>query len=158
MKGGLEHAVPLSRQAGALVSGRLKAVKGACLFPALGTDVPGKERPALWMSGFVELLRERTLELVREELEDPEAEVPRWTIHGIRHTVATHLQDSLKVSDDVVALILGHRPPGLSDADRVDLRGRKLDERRRALQRWADWLERTATSEPEQKIVALRRR
>jgi integrase len=147
-KGALEHVVPLSRQAAELVRRRLESVKGTCLFPALGED-----RPAAWMSGFVELLRERVLELVREELEDPEAEVSRWTIHGIRHTVATHLQDSLKVADDVVALILGHRPPGLTDADRIYLRGRKLDERRRALERWADWLERTAAAEPERKVV-----
>ena len=36
-------------------------------------------------------------------------------------------------------------------------RGRKLEERRRALQRWADWLERTAAAEPEEKIIAMRR-
>ncbi len=153
MKGNLEHVVPLSHQAVELVRHRLERVRGACLFP-----VPGEDRPAYWMSGFAKLLRERMLELVREELEDPEAEVPRWTIHGIRHTVATHLQDSLKVSDDVVALILGHRPPGLSDADTIYLRGRKLDERRRALQRWSDWLERTAASRQESKVVALGRR
>ncbi len=148
MKGGLEHVVPLSRQAVALVRRRLEALEGACLFPALGEDCP-----ACWTSAFVALLQERVLELVREELEDPEAEVPRWTIHGIRHTIATHLQDSLKVPDDVVALILGHRPPGLSNADRIYLRGRKLEERRRALQRWAVWLERTAAAEPETRVV-----
>jgi integrase len=153
MKGALEHVVPLSSQAAALVRRRLAGLRGACLFPALGED-----RPTCWTSGFVALLRERMLELVREELEDPKAEIPRWTIHEIRHTVATHLQDSLKVPDDVVALILGHRPPGLTDADLIYLRGRKLDERRRALARWADWLERTAAAEPEQKIVAMKRR
>lgn len=149
MKNGIEHLVPLSRQAASLVKRRLEAVPGVHVFPGLGED-----RPACWRTAFVELLRGRMLELVREELENPKAEIPRWTIHGIRHTIATHLQDSLRVADDVVALILGHRPPGLSDADRIYLRGRKLDERRRALQRWADWLERTAAAKPEEKVVA----
>ena len=71
MKGDIEHVVPLSRQAAKLVRERLEAVKGALLFPALGTDVPGKEQPAPWLTGFVTLLRDRMLELVREDLEDP---------------------------------------------------------------------------------------
>jgi len=118
---------------------RLAGVKGACLFPALGED-----RPAPWMPRFAELLRAEVVRLVREEAEDPAAEVERYTIHSIRHTVATQMQDTLKVPDGVVALILAHRPPGLTDVDGIYLRGRRLEERRQALQRWADWLERTA--------------
>ena len=139
MKGAREHVVPLSRQAAAIVRVRLKAVKGSCLFPLLEAD-----RPAPWISRFSVVLQEQVREFVREELEDPQAKVERWTIHSLRHTVATHMQDTLQVPDGVVALVLAHRPPGLTDVDGIYLRGRRLDERRQALQRWADWLLRAA--------------
>jgi len=138
MKGGLEHVVPLSRQSARVVRRRLDAVTGACLFP-----LPGEDRPARWTSRYAAMLQAELLRLVREDLGDAAAAVERWTVHSIRHTVATHMQDTLKVPDAVVALILAHRPPGLSDVDGIYLRGRRLDERREALQHWADWLERT---------------
>jgi integrase len=150
MKGAREHVVPLSRQAAAIVRARLKAVKGSCLFPTLEAD-----RPAPWISRFSELLQAKMAELVQKELENPAAKVERWTIHSLRHTVATHMQDTLQVQDGVVALVLAHRPPGLTDVDGIYLRGRRLEERRQALQRWADWLARTARA---RKVPAERMR
>jgi integrase len=63
-----------------------------------------------------------------------------WRIHSLRHTIATHLRESLGVARDIVALILGHTQGGPA-ATRFYDRSELLAERRYALQRWADWLD-----------------
>lgn len=64
----------------------------------------------------------------------------RWTVHGLRHTLATHLREDLEVAPDIVSLILGHVIRG-PQASRVYDRAERLPERRRALEAWARWLE-----------------
>jgi integrase len=140
MKGALEHVVPLSPPAVEILRGRMAEARGSCLFPALTAD-----RPMAWPSSFAARLAARVA-----------AHEP-WVIHGLRHTLATHLQDTLRVPDEVVALILAHRPPGLAEADAVYLRGRRLDERRQALARWAAWLERVEAGKADERVVAMKR-
>ena len=65
----------------------------------------------------------------------------RWRIHDLRHAVATHLREDLKVSSDVVSLILGHTPPG-PRVTRIYDRSELLSERRAALVGWASWVTR----------------
>jgi integrase len=67
------------------------------------------------------------------------APMPRWTIHGIRHTVATHMREDLKIQREVVSLVLGHTLAGPT-ATRIYDRSEMLPERRAALTAWADWL------------------
>ena len=66
-------------------------------------------------------------------------EAPAWTIHNLRHTMATHLEEQLGVREKVVALILGHSHG--STATRIYGRAELLQERRTALQAYADWLD-----------------
>jgi integrase len=86
-----------------------------------------------WSSRFVHELRSKVDKHASRRLE-------RWTIHGLRHTVATHLAEDLAVSETVIARILGHTPAG-PRVTRVYLRAELLPERRAALERWAAWLE-----------------
>ena len=63
------------------------------------------------------------------------------TVHGLRHSLATHLREDLAIPPDVVSLILGHAVQGPA-VSRIYDRAQRLGERRRALEAWAAWLER----------------
>ncbi len=107
-KSGRAHVVPLSRSAASIVKRRLAVVPADALFP-VGRRGPvtngDPDAPMTWSSRFISELRTKTNELHG-------AEMARWTIHGLRHTIATHLRADLGVSSEVVSLILGHTPPG----------------------------------------------
>jgi integrase len=133
------HTVPLVAQAVAIIRPRLEG-GGEHVFPPKG---PGRdpERQAStmgWESREIKLLKARADALL-------ERSAPRWRIHDIRHTVATLLREELKVSRDVVSLILGHveGPAATRVYDRAEL----LEERRSALVAWAGWLDRLVAEE-----------
>jgi integrase len=135
-KSGRTHVVPLSRQALDIVRGRLQLSQGECLFPVArrGTLDRGLDAPMDWSSRFVLDLREAANAAFGSKM-------PRWTIHGFRHTIGTHMREDLKVPSDVVSLILGHKVSGPA-VTRIYNRAELLPERRAALSRWADWLDR----------------
>lgn len=111
------------------------------LFPA----ATGAIVPATWSSRFRAELRTEVNEHAKAMAEkgiDIKSPLERWTVHGLRHTLATHLREELRVPRDVVALILAHRPRGGSDATARYDRAELLDERRAALVAWAAWLDR----------------
>jgi integrase len=138
-KSGKAHVVPLSAPAVEIIKRRLAAVSGELLFPLRRRGkLPGGERldsrHMTWSSHFVSELQAQTAELAG-------APVPGWTIHGIRHTVATHMREDLKVGREVVSTVLGHTQAGPS-ATRIYDRSELLPERRAALIAWAAWLDR----------------
>ncbi len=147
-KSGRAHVVPLSAAAVAIVRRRLEATTGACLFPA-GHGSVRSDRPASWAGRWRTWLRarvERAAQAAQRASGQPRAAVARWTIHGLRHTVATHLIEDLGVARHVVSLLLGHTMPGPS-ATKIYDRAELLPERRAALVAWAAWLERLRTRE-----------
>lgn len=147
MKSGRDHVVPLAPQAVAIVRRRLEMTRGFYLFPA-GRSAKG---PMTWSSRFVAELRDLVEAEVRrargmkprKKREAPV--VPRWTIHGLRHSAATHMAEDLGVPTEIVSLILAHRPPG-APVSRIYNRAERLAERREALTRWAQWVEGLAGS------------
>jgi len=64
----------------------------------------------------------------------------RWTIHNLRHTLTTNMEDVLGVSPAVTDAILGHKPQG-STAHAVYSQAEHMKARRVALQDWADWID-----------------
>lgn len=135
-KSGRTHVVPLSRQALAIVRRRLELSSGECLFPVArhGHLGRGLDAPMEWSSRFVRDLREAANAAVGSEM-------ARWTIHGFRHTIGTHMREDLRVPGDVVSLILGHKVSGPA-VTRIYNRAELLPERRDALTKWATWLDR----------------
>lgn len=146
------HVVPLSPQAVAIVRRRRDLVGGTgFLFPRRRR--PGK--PMMWSVGFVRDLRyamcvawaiERgePLPLTPHGNEDEalvRAMVPRWTVHNLRHTLATRAIEDLGVERNVAAKIIGHAPSGGGAATRVYDRSDLLPARRAALAAWASWLD-----------------
>jgi integrase len=128
-KSGRTHVVSLSAPAVEIIRRRLDVAYGQALFP------PTREAQSEsmhWSSRFVQDLRTRAAAHYG-------APMVRWTIHNLRHTVGTHMREDLRVSSEVVSLILGHTPPGPA-VSRVYNRAELLPERRAALMAWAGWL------------------
>ena len=152
-KSGRQHVVPLSLGALRAVHRRLEAAPGAQLFPVGGRRA-GRDEPMTWSSGWVQWLREEMRPL--DDGLQPGPLDPRWTIHGLRHTIATHLVEDLGTPRDVVSLILGHALSG-PRVTRIYDRAEMLSERRAALERWAEWLERLAEDAQKARILPMRR-
>jgi integrase len=70
------------------------------------------------------------------------ADCETFQIHDLRRTVRTGLS-RLNVDEATAELVLGHVPQGIK---RVYDRHNRLDERRKALQRWADFVSLTVNS------------
>ena len=174
MKSGREHLVPLSPQAVAVVRRRLAALDAlaaaaaaadgdaerpaiAHLFPA-GGRLTGEDVPMTWPSSWVRELREEMRCVAVDDEGHPTGPAPadaRWTIHGLRHAAATQMREHLGADRDVVSLLLAHSLPGVTS---VYDRAEKLAERRAALERWGEWLERLREPKPKARVVPLSRR
>lgn len=133
MKSGRAHDVPLSAEVRAVVDrqkARIDGLDSPLLFPPRRSDAVLETRKI--GSRFVGFLRGKMAEALGRK---PEV----WTIHDLRRTVATHLEDALKVRREVISAILGHQMG--SAQTRIYSRSALLSERREALQDWAWWLE-----------------
>jgi integrase len=150
-KSGRAHAVPLSPEALAVVRRRLEGTAGELLFGVTRAARAGqapKHQNLTWSSRAVAAIRKATEEKLGGRM-------AKWRIHDLRHTVATHLREDLKVSSDVVSLILGHTLAG-PRVTRVYDRSELLPERRAALVAWASWVVRADRKEAV--VVPLRGR
>src|SRR5262249_48354869 len=83
-------------------------------------------------------------------------EMPAWTLHDFRRLVSTTLHDQLNVAPHVVESILGHvgHKAGVAGVYNKAL---YLDERRRALERWAAHIEMVVSDKKPGTIVKLRK-
>jgi integrase len=80
---------------------------------------------------------------------------PDWVLHDLRRLVSTTMHGQLGIPPHVVERILAHVQGGVAGIyNKADY----LDERRRALERWADWVDAVVSGkQPEGKVVNLRR-
>lgn len=145
------HIVPLSAPAVAVVKRRLLAVETAHLFPRSHQE-HGVDLPAGWPTRWVNTLKAavegdlfpRPEKTTAEEWAKGAPRVPAWKVHGLRHTLSTHLREDLGVDSEVVELILAHARAGVRG---VYDRSKLLPQRRAALVAWAAWLEKVARKE-----------
>lgn len=127
------HVVPLSHQAAAIFRHRLQAVGGTeILFPRVYAARGADRDTAWWKASWVKKLNV----LLEAQLGAP---MPPWKVHNLRHTLATHIEEELKVAENVTAGILGHSQ-GRGVTSRYAL-AKHMAEQRKALQAWADWLD-----------------
>jgi integrase len=73
-----------------------------------------------------------------------------WTLHDLRRTVSTRLNDPLGVAPWIVEAILAHAKKGV---EATYNRASYLDERRRAMARWADYVETLMTGKTTSAVV-----
>jgi len=75
--------------------------------------------------------------------------VANWRFHDLRRSFATHSSEKLSVSPVIVDKILNHRTGQVRGVTAVYQRGEYLAERREALQKWGDYIERLVADEDE---------
>jgi integrase len=137
-KQGRLHGVPLSGLAVALLRGLARGQDGAAF---VFTTTYG-ERP---ISGWSKVKRRLDANLNIETLP--------WTLHDLRRTVASGMA-RLGIAPHVCEKVLGHESGAISGVAAVYNRHDYGDEKRRALEAWAD----RAIANPGGEVVALVRR
>jgi integrase len=140
-KTGLELVIPLSTLAQAVLSAVPKVGKSGFAFTTDG------KRP---ISGFSKFKRAFDAKVLAElQKQNPEVELPRWTLHDLRRT-ARSLMSRAGVPSDYAERCLGHVLPGIrSTYDRHEY----LNEKRHAFDALAALIERTVN--PSDNVVAL---
>lgn len=119
-KNGTAHIVPLSRQA-------LEALRSIPRF--LGSDYVFTSTGKTPISGFGRF-KDRLDTFVGLDAED-------WRFHDVRRTVATNMA-ILKVQPHIIEAVLNHKSGIVSGVASIYNRHAYVDEKREALQTWAD--------------------
>jgi integrase len=159
-KNGQEHEVPLPRQAVAVLAGRTRLegrdlVFGAGAGPFWGWSQAKKRLDAT-------IARHRAEERLGRPLGDGEASaagdaLPPWVLHDLRRTLATGMNE-IGVAPHVVEAVLNHVGGHKAGVAGVYNRAKYREEKRAALQRWADHVERiVAGAGATAEVVPLRR-
>jgi integrase len=131
-KNGRPHVVPLSRQARDLIASVHRVAGAGYVFTTNGST------PVSGWSKTKKRLDAKMLEAARAE--DAKASIPAFTIHDLRRTGAAGLQ-RLGVPLPVTEKILNHVSGSFGGIVGVYQRHEYASERRDALQRWADTVE-----------------
>ena len=110
-----------------------------------------RDAPPVPVSGWSRLktrldliIAEAAAKAVDETLDMERHGLPAWTLHDIRRSVATHLRDEAVMGDDradrlTISKILNHAEGGMT---RIYDRYASDPEKRKALEAWADRIER----------------
>ncbi|MBO9712175.1 site-specific integrase [Sphingomonas sp.] len=135
-KNGVAHLVPLTSETLDILGGLRVDEASAKLFASRGNDESGP-------SGF-----SKAMIRIRAAL-DAQFDSPaqHWTLHDLRRTVATGLQ-RLGVRLEVTEAVLNHVSGSRAGIVGVYQRHNYLDEKRAALEDWAQEVKRLAASQP----------
>jgi integrase len=137
-KNAREHLVPLVKPALAIINRRLAEHEDEWVFPS----TRDRHTPRPWSRPHKALAAfQARADATFRKLTRRSEPIPRWTLHNLRHTAATHLSEDLKVAPAIVTRLLAQTPPG-AVVTRIYDRSELLDERRAALVAWASWLDR----------------
>ena len=128
-KNGLPHAVPLSRQAMALISPR-KRVEGRDLVFGTGQSS---------FSGWTKAKRRLDSQL---KLMEP------WVVHDLRRSFCTHCAE-LGIAPHIIEAVVNHISGHKGGVAGIYNRAQYAQEKRAALQRWADHVESIMAGEPD---------
>jgi integrase len=131
MKNGDAHHVPLSDQVMAILSALPRHEDTDLVFPATRSMTQGDRRP---ISGFSK---------AKVRL-DKTGGVKDWVFHDFRRAFASHATERLGVSPVVADKVLAHKNGVVRGVAAIYNRAAYLEERRKGLQLWADWLDELA--------------
>lgn len=137
------HLVPLSAAAVAVLKGVDEVDGSDWLFPALGNT----DNPASGISKAVERIRVAVAK-------DMDRDVPNWSLHDIRRTVATALQ-RLGIRFEVTEAVLNHISGSKGGVAGVYQRHDWKAEKRTALDAWAKELDRIVQGKKADNVVML---
>ena len=127
-KNKLDHVIPLSTQAKALIGAKPEGFKGNNWFVFSTTD---GARP---FSGFSKAKASLDARIAKRRKAEGRAKMPRWTLHDLRRTART-LMSRAKVPEDHAERAMGHVIAGVRGTyDRYSF----LEEKREAFKKLAD--------------------
>lgn len=131
------HLVPLTTQTIALI--KALPVSGPYVFSTNG------ETP---VSGFSKAKARVDHRISANAQQSKTLEISDWTLHDLRRTMVTVMNEELRVAPHVVEAVVNHLS-GSAKAGVAGVYNRALylDERLEALQRWNDWVEKTGRSD-----------
>ena len=138
-KNATPHAVPLAPQAWAIVAAQPRFAGCDFIFTNDG------RRP---IGGFSRL---------KYALDQPMQPAVPWVLHDVRRTAASGMQ-RLGTRVEVIEQVLNHRSGTFRGIVGVYQRHDYIDERRTALQRWADFVEQLASGQKRDTVVPMRGR
>jgi integrase len=130
-KNGAPNTLPLPRQALEIIA---ELPVSGLLFTTTGRT------PVSGFSKMKRVLDELIVETINASRVKTLDEVPPWTLHDLRRSAATGMA-SLGIEPHVVEAILGHRAGVISGVAAIYNRHLYADEKKGALQRWADAVE-----------------
>jgi integrase len=133
-KNGRAHSVPLAAPAQALLDAR----------PRNGDSVFVRNH---WAT-CKEKLDQRILELG--------AKIEPWTHHDLRRSAATKMADELGIAPHIIEAILNHISGHKSGVAGIYNRASYTEEKKRALQRWGDYIETLISGKKPATVVPLR--
>lgn len=83
--------------------------------------------------------------------------MPRWTLHDLRRTMVTMMNEHVGIAPHVVEACVNH-VSGLAKAGVAGVYNKALylDDRRRALEAWANYLDGLITPKDKTNVVKLR--
>lgn len=144
-KNGREHVVPLSDPVLATLENvpRIKNDRGL-IFTTNGDTPP---------SGFtkpVELCRAKMNELAGKEL-------PHWTLHDLRRTASTMMNDELAIDPHVVEAVINHVSGSRAGVAGVYNRAGYLKQKQAALEAWGRYVEKLVSDKASDNVVQLAR-
>jgi integrase len=144
-----EHMVPLSPPALAILEARRETQRTLGTAPKLAFTTNGETA----FSGF-----SRAKTLLDKRIAKAGAELAPWRLHDLRRSVATHMAESLRIAPHIVEATLNHISGSKAGVAGVYNRALHLDERRAALDAWADYLLRTVGETESDNVVDLAQR
>lgn len=133
MKNREAHIVHLPDQAIKILSALPRHEDTDLVFPATRSRTEGDRRP---ISGFSK---------VKLRL-DEKSGVTDWRLHDFRRAFASHATERLGVTPVVADKILAHKGGVVRGVAAIYNRAVYLEERRKALQTWANWLDELASA------------
>lgn len=148
-KNGRPHAVPLSPQVVTIINGRPEVGDLGLLLTTTGiTPTTGfgnaKERVDAWIA--------------KRREEAGEQPMPRWTLHDLRRTMVTMMNEHVGIAPHVVEACVNH-VSGMAKAGVAGVYNKALymDDRRRALEAWANYLDGLISPKDTTNVVKLRK-
>jgi integrase len=156
VKNGQEHEVPLSGPALALFEQLPQIGRSALVFTVTGeTPVSGYSRAKLRIDAEIPKLQKADA-IARGENPDKVQPLPNWTLHDLRRTGASGMA-RLGIQLPVIEKILNHTSGSFRGIVGVYQRHSFSDEKRKALEAWASFVQSTVSGERPANVVPLHR-
>jgi integrase len=149
-KNGREHQVPLPPLARSILANLIGDRKAGLVFVG-ETGVT----PPSGFSKFKKLLDQAMLVAAREE--HPTAVITPWTLHDLRRTAVTGMVE-LGVAPHVVEAVVNHISGSRAGVAGIYNRSALTEPKRKALERWASYVQGVVSETPDQKVFPMKRR